>query len=576
MGVTADDEPVAGASDGVAPWQVLVDGSPDLNTVVNADRVFCYVSSACRRLFGWDPTELVGRPEDDFVRPDDIPYVHAGRATLTETGTATINFRFLCRDGSDRWAQATSRLVETSGTTWVVSAVRDMTPIRAHSIVLERQASSDPLTGVANRTVLMDRLQQALRRMSRTGGVLALLYLDLDRFKVVNDSLGHRAGDAVLLEMAARLTHHVRPSDTVARLGGDEFVVLAEGLKDEQEAVALAERIVASAREPFQVGAEDFVCTMSVGIACATDAQGDADQLLAEADMALYRAKERGRDRAEAFDVELRDRAVGRLVTERMLRRAVGDDRVVVQYQPIIDLRHGRPVAAEALLRILGTDGALILPPAFLEVAEETGLLVGMDEQVLADAAEQVGGWQARLAGTGFAEVGVNITGRHLADAGFHRAVVQQLDSHGARHRRLQIELTERSFLEASNSALNGLIELRAAGVQVGLDDFGTGYSSLAHLRTLPLDYIKIDRVITRELEHDPHVRAMAAAIVTLAHALDLTVVAEGVETAGQRDVLLELDCDRAQGFLFAASGPPGAIDDLVKGPLVGTRRRGG
>jgi diguanylate cyclase (GGDEF)-like protein len=405
--------------------------------------------------------------------------------------------------------------------------------------------------------------------------VLALLYLDLDRFKIVNDSLGHRAGDTVLLEMAARLTHHVRPSDTVARLGGDEFVVLAEGLKDEQEAVALGERIIVSAREPFRVGAEDFVCTMSVGIACTTDSQRDADELLGEADMALYRAKERGRDRAEAFDVELRDRVVGRLVTERLLRRALDDERVVVQYQPIIDLRTGRAVAAEALLRILAPDGDLILPPAFLEVAEETGLLVAMDERVLADAAEQAGGWQARLAGTGFAEVGVNVTARHLADAGFHETVVEQLDLYGARHPRLQIELTERSFLEASNSAMNGLLGLRSAGVQVGLDDFGTGYSSLCHLRTLPLDYLKIDQALTRELEHDPHVRAMSAAIVTLAHALDLVVVAEGVETAGQRDVLLELDCDRAQGFLFAPSGPPQAIDDLVKGPLVAGRRRG-
>ncbi len=569
-------EPSVVALDGEASWRELVEGSPDLNTVVNLDRVFCYVSSASSRLFGWDPAELVGRREDDFVRPDDLAYVHAGRAVLAETGMATINFRFLCRDGSDRWVQCTCRQVEAGGSAWVVSAVRDMTPIRAQTISLERQASSDPLTGVANRTLLMDRLQQALRRMSRGGGVLALLYLDLDRFKVVNDSLGHRAGDAVLLEMASRLTHHVRPFDTVARLGGDEFVVLAEGLRDEQEAVALGGRIIKAAREPFQVGPEDFVCTMSVGIACTTDSERDADELLGEADMALYRAKERGRDRAEAFDVELRTRAVGRLVTERLLRRALEDERIVVQYQPIVDLRSGRPVATEALLRILGTDGVLILPPAFLEVAEETGLLVAMDERVLADAASQAGGWQSRLAGTGFGEVGINITGRHLADARFHRTVVEQLDAHGVRHRRLQIELTERSFLEASNSAMNGLVELRAAGVQVGLDDFGTGYSSLAHLRTLPLDFIKIDRALTKELEHDRHVRAISAAIVTLAHALDLIVVAEAVETVGQLEVLLELECDRAQGFLFAAPGAPQDVDKFVNRAPRAARRRAG
>ena len=562
--------------DGGDPWRALVDGSPDLTTVAGTDGVFRYVSSACGRLFGWDPAELVGRREDDFVHADDLAYLRAGRSALAEVGFATVNFRFSCRDSSYRWAQSTRRLVKSGGLTWVVSAVRDMTPTRAHTISLELRASSDPLTGVANRTVLMDRLQQGLRRMTRSGGVLAVLYLDLDRFKVVNDSLGHRAGDAVLAEMAARLTRHVRPSDTVARLGGDEFVVLTEGLKDEQEAVALGQRIIEAARARFRVGAEDFVCTMSVGIACTTGSQRDADDLLGEADMALYRAKERGRDRAEAFDEEMRARAIGRLVTERLLRRALDDDRVVVQYQPIVDLRSRRPAAAEALLRILSPAGALILPLAFLEVAEETGLLVAMDERVLADAAEKAGGWQSRLAGTGFGEVAVNIGARHLADAGFHGTVVGRLDAHGVAHHRLQVELTERAFLEASNSAMNGLRELRAAGVQVGLDDFGTGYSSLAHLRTLPLDFIKIDCALIRELERDPHVRAITGAIVTLAHALELSVIAEGVETDAEFEVLQELGCDRAQGFLFAGSGAPGAIDELVRSHPRPARRRAG
>ncbi len=396
--------------------------------------------------------------------------------------------------------------------------------------------------------------------------MLAVLYLDLDRFKVVNDSLGHRAGDAVLAEMAARLTHHVRPSDTVARLGGDEFVVLTEELNDEQEAVALGQRIIEAARAPFPVGADEFVCTLSVGIACTTDSQRDADDLLGEADMALYRAKERGRDRAEAFDEEMRTRAVGRLVTERLLRRAIDDDGVVVEYQPIVDLRSLRPVAAEALLRIRTSRGALVSPLAFLEVAEETGLLVAMDERVLADATVQAAGWQSRLASRGFGEVAVNITPRHLADAGFHRTVMSQLDAHGVDHGRLQVELTERAFLEASNSAMHGLRQLRAAGVQVGLDDFGTGYSSLAHLRTLPLDYIKVDWALVRELEKDPSARAITGAIVTLAHALGLTVVAEAVETDVELNVLQEVGCDRAQGLLFGGSGPPDVIDALVMG----------
>ncbi|MGP8205817.1 MAG: putative bifunctional diguanylate cyclase/phosphodiesterase [Acidimicrobiales bacterium] len=569
-------EPSMGDLGGEAWWRALVDGSPDLNTVARPDGVFCYVSSACQRLFGWRPADLVGHPEDDFVHPEDLDYLDAGRAALAETGEATVNFRFLCRDGSDRWAQSTRRLVEAGGSSWVVSAVRDMTPVRAQTISLEHQASSDPLTGVANRTVLVDRLQQGLRRMTRNGGVLAVLYLDVDRFKVVNDSLGHRSGDAVLVEMANRLARHVRPSDTVARLGGDEFVVLAEGLKDDGEAVVLGERIIAAARQPFRVGTEDLVCTVSVGIACTTDAHRAPDDLLGEADMALYRAKERGRDRAETFDVELRARAVGRLVTERLLRRALEDDRVVVQYQPILDVRSGRPVAAEALLRVLSPDGSLILPPAFLEVAEGTGLLVAMDELVLADAARQAAAWQACLAGTGFSEVAINITARHLADAALSRTVVGVLDAHGVEHHHLQVELTERAFLEASSSAMSGLRSLRAAGVQVGLDDFGTGYSSLAHLRALPLDFIKVDGALTGEVEDDARVRAIVGAIVTLGHALGLKVVAEAVETEGQLEAVQELGCDRAQGFLFAVPGAAKAVDELFRGRPRQYRRRAG
>jgi EAL domain-containing protein (putative c-di-GMP-specific phosphodiesterase class I) len=241
-----------------------------------------------------------------------------------------------------------------------------------------------------------------------------------------------------------------------------------------------------------------------------------------------------------------------------------------------LDLRSGRPVAAEALLRILSPDGSLILPPAFLEVAEGTGLLVAMDERVLADAARQAAAWQTRLAGTGFSEVAINITARHLADAALNRTVVDVLDAYGVEHHRLQVELTERAFLEASNSAIGGLQSLRGAGVQVGLDDFGTGYSSLAHLRALPLDFIKVDGVLTGEVDDDAHVRAIVAAIVTLGHALGLTVVAEAVETEGQLEVLQELGCDRAQGFLFAGSGAPRAVDELVRGSPRQRRGRAG
>ena len=285
-----------------------------------------------------------------------------------------------------------------------------------------------------------------------------------------------------------------------------------------------------------------------------------------EADLALYRAKDRGRDRAEIFDEELQTKAISRLVTERMLRRALDEGGLVVEYQPIIDLCTGSAVGSEALVRMRDPNTlGLLQPDSFLDVAEESGLLIAMDERVLSDAIRQVSGWRTRLADTHFTEVAINVTARHLADVGFQRSVVEQLATHGVAPESLQLEVTERVLMEASNSAITGLRGLRDAGVQVGLDDFGTGYSSLAYLRQFPLDFVKIDKSFIDGVESDSGNLAIVAAIISLSHALELTVVAEGVETERQLRILEDLDCDRAQGFLFAKSTDPAAIDRLVR-----------
>jgi diguanylate cyclase (GGDEF)-like protein/PAS domain S-box-containing protein len=543
-----------------------MDNSADVNVVAGTDGRYRYVSSACRRLFGWDPKELEGRHEDDFVHPHDLPVLHAARVELVDSDSdfTSANFRFLCRDGSTCWTETTSRRIDVHGSTLVVSVMRDVTERQTHTNNLERQALTDPLTGLANRTVLMDRLSQGLRRLERGSGVLAVLYLDLDRFKVVNDSLGHNLGDAVLAQMADRLAHYLRPADTLARLGGDEFVVVTEGLADEKGAIELANRVIEAGRTPFRLGDEEFVCTVSVGVACTSDSHRVAGDLLGEADLALYRAKDGGRDRAEVFDEQLRTKAVGRLATERILRRALDDGCLLVQYQPIIDLRTERVVGAEALLRISDPASGLLQPQSFLEVAEETGLLIRMDEQVLADAVQQVSAWNSRLPGDGFVEVGINVTARHLADIGFQKSVFEHLDLHGVPCHQLQVEVTERVLLEASKSAMTALRALREAGVQIGLDDFGTGYSSLAYLRQFPLDFVKIDRSFISDLGRDEGQRKIVEAIIGLSHALHLTVTAEGIETEVQLAILETLECDRGQGFLFAESLAPTAVDALV------------
>ncbi len=454
--------------------------------------------------------------------------------------------------------------MEAGGEAFLVSSVRDIAQRRESDLLLEHRASTDPLTGLANRTILMDRLRHALRRLDRSKGVLTILFLDLDRFKVINDSLGHGVGDGVLKAMAERLLRFIRATDTLARLGGDEFVIVAEDIADERSAVDLGERIAEIGRKPFRVGEEEFVCTVSVGITTTADPHHSAESLLQEADLALYRAKDRGRDRTEVFDEDLRTTAVGRLGTERMLRRAITEGRLRVQYQPIIDLRSGRVASAEALVRVFDPELGLLEPDSFLSVAEETGLLVTMDEWVFAQALHEAAAWRARLGGTDRPSVDLNVTARRVADATLSDAIVDALDSRGLSRNSLQIEVTERVLMEASNSAMVGLRNLRDAGILVGLDDFGTGFSSLAYLRHFPLDFVKIDKSFVQRLTDDTGEEAIVAAIIGLSHALGLEVVAEGVETRGQLESLTALGCDRAQGFLIARPGEPGAVDELI------------
>ncbi|MFP5255413.1 MAG: putative bifunctional diguanylate cyclase/phosphodiesterase [Acidimicrobiia bacterium] len=429
---------------------------------------------------------------------------------------------------------------------------------------LSWQARHDPLTELPNRALLLERLTEALAGAAATERTTAVLSLDLDRFQQVNDTMGHDAGDRVLLETASRLRATLRDTDLVARLSGDEFIVVAGVPDDPQEAVQLAERLRAVLARPIWLPQGNVTLSASVGI--AFDAGHGASTLLRDADTALHKAKAHGGDRAEVFDESLRAEAIRRVAAEQILRRALDEDGLRVLYQPIVDLHDGRLVGAEALLRVVGPHQELLTPASFIAIAEETGLIVPLGAGVLDRACAQLAAWQRDLGDRAPQHVSVNLAARQLTGQ-FPAVVEGALAVHGLRPDQLVLELTETALIEAGQEALDSVNRLHALGVRLAIDDFGTGYSSLAYLKRFPVDIVKIDRSFTRGLGTDQHDTEIVRAVVALARSLDLVCVAEGVETVEQLRHLHRLGCDEAQGYLLARPlpGPDlgGAIDAI-------------
>jgi diguanylate cyclase (GGDEF)-like protein len=426
-------------------------------------------------------------------------------------------------------------------------------------------ALHDPLTGLPNRTLLLDRIEQALRRREREGTTVAVLVIDVDRFKLINDSLGHARGDALLRVLAPRLREAARAGDTVGRLGGDEFVVVCESLDGPEQADALAERIGRAINQPVVLRSGEHVMTASIGVAVANCPDATAELLLRDADIAMYRAKDLGRGRYERFDDEMREQVLGRVRTERELRRAIGNDELRLQYQPVVEIESGRPTGVEALVRWQHPQRGLVPPDEFIPIAEEAGLIGELDLWVLNEACNQVATWQRDLAPD--LELWVNVSGKKVGGPGFPARVATIARAAGLAPRTLGLEITETVFLEEAESPTAALSLLRAHDIRLALDDFGTGYSSLGYLKRFDLDILKVDRSFIDGLGTDSHDSAIVGAIVKMAQTLGLGVVAEGVETIEQLDQLRQLGCDQAQGYLFARPLAPGALEAFLAAP---------
>lgn len=522
-----------------------------------------FVSEGATELIGYHPVDLMREGHISFVsliHPDDCRMVSAEVAiAIEEQRPFRITYRIRAADGTQKWVWEQGRAVTSASDASVIleGFIIDVTERKAVEEQLSFQAFHDALTGLPNRALFIDRLDHALAGMSRRCDRLALLFLDLDHFKVINDTLGHKAGDQLLRQVGERLLHCLRPGDTVARLGGDEFTLLLEGVSDVQEAAFIAERIAEQLQVPFLLDGHEFVVTTSIGIALRGEEQTCSADLLRNADLALYEAKYRGRACYAIFNPQMNSRAWERLELESELRRAIDRNELCVFYQPVVDLETGCVGEVEALLRWQHPRRGLLMPGSFIPLAEETGLIVKLSEWVLETACRQVQTWHVAYPNERRLAVSVNLSARQFQHLQIAEQVAHILEKTGLDPAYLKLEITESSMMQHEERTITTLDALKSLGITLVVDDFGIGYSALSTLKRFPIDMLKIDRSFTAGLGVDAEDTAIVRAVIGFASALDLGVTAEGIETEHQVEILRTLGCHRGQGFFFGHPQPP-------------------
>ncbi len=549
---------VRGANDGIWDW--------------NLKSGLVYYSPRWKAILGYAEEEISDKLDEwmSRIHPDDLEKVKKELAAHIKGVTPHFEteYRMRFKNGGYRWMLSRGLAVRdaTDTTTRIAGSQTDMTDRKTFEQRLRYDALHDSVTGLFNRTALTERLKYSIDRSRRHKDFLfSVLYLDLDRFKDINDSLGHAMGDQLLMATARMLEAILRPTDTVARLGGDEFVILLDDINDVRDATRVAERIHSGLRSTSLLNGHELFISASIGIVLSTSGYASPEDILRDADIAMYRAKSQGKDRFEIFDTLMRDRIMQRLGLENELRLALERDELCVHYQPILSVHDAQLLGFEALVRWQNPARGFMMPGDFIGVAEDTGLIINLDRWVLREGIRQMQEWDQTFPGLPALKLSVNISGKQVAQADLVEEVKLIIEETGFDAQRLNLEITESAVMENYINTVEILAKLQTLGIQIQVDDFGMGYSSLSYLSRFPLNALKIDRSFVNALEKDDAHVKIVQAIVTMTHGLGMEVIAEGVESEIQLDQLTALGCESVQGYLIARPMDPEHVQDLLQ-----------